>query len=64
MIAIKTTDKGLEIDFNSTMFMHEMFLLKNSEDKILLQRFVEARDNESIFKLIVDRLGIDIFYFI
>ena len=64
MIAIHKTDQGLFIDFNSTMFMHEMFLLKDSSDKLLLQKLVEQRDDEGIFKLIVDRLGIDIFYFI
>lgn len=64
MVAIHKTEKGLFIDFSSTMFMHEMFLLKDSNDKLLLQKLVEAKDSEGIFKLIINKLGTDIFYFI
>jgi len=62
---IKTNEDGkptLSVDFSSTLFFHEMFLVKGQK-KDQLQKLVEERNLPELFSFLLREIGAEIFYF-
>jgi hypothetical protein len=64
MVAVRKTEKGVEIDFTSTLFFHEMFLLKGDVLKKELQKLVEEKNSFALFTFLINEIGEKIFYYI
>jgi hypothetical protein len=66
MVGIRKTSRGVEIDFSTTMFLHETFLLvKKEKGRELIQQMqemIEKRDHFSLFHFLLENLGSGIFY--
>lgn len=63
MVTVRETQKGVEIDFTSTMFFHEMMLVP-SEKRDELVKLVAEKNNSKLFEFLLNNIGAEIFCFV